>query len=452
VHASMPNPSDPTSPDPSFAELLAVRPVLSLHAQDGLVMEDVPLAAIADAVGTPVWVYSAATIRRRYAELRAALAEAGLAAVIHYAVKANDRLAVLRLLAAEGAGADVVSGGELARALEAGIPPSRIVFSGVGKTPAEMKMALDQGVAQINVESAEELRILSAVAEEAGRKARIALRVNPDVDAKTHPKITTGLAENKFGIPFSEAASLYAEAARLPGLLPVGLAVHIGSQITSLAPFRFAFARLCELAQDLLARGLPLERLDCGGGLGISYRDEPALLPAAYAGVLKATLGGLGLPLIVEPGRWLVGPAGVLVASVVVEKASNAHRFVILDAGMNDLLRPALYGAWHGILPLSAADAAGSLSPAEVVGPVCETGDTFAKGRLLPRLAPGARVAILDAGAYGSVMSSFYNARPLAAEVMVAGGCWHVIRERASLSSLWAGERVPAFLQKAATS
>ncbi len=442
----------PTTPDPSFAELIAARPALSYHAQDGLVMEDVPLAAIADAVGTPVWIYSAATIRRRYAELRAALAESGLAAAVHYAVKANDRLAVLRLLAAEGAGADVVSGGELARALQAGIPPGRIVFSGVGKTPAEMQTALEEGVAQINVESAEELRMLSALAAARGQTARIALRVNPDVDAKTHPKITTGRAENKFGIAFSEAAPLYAEAARLPGILPVGLAMHIGSQITTLAPFRAAFVRLGALAADLRAQGLPLERLDCGGGLGISYRDEPALLPAAYAGLLKATLGGLGLPLMVEPGRWLVGPAGVLVASVVLEKASNAHRFVVLDAGMNDLARPALYGAWHGLLPLSAADAARALSPADVVGPVCETADTFARRRLLPRLAPGARVAILDAGAYGSVMSSSYNARPLAAEVMVSGGCWHVIRERAPLSSLWAGERVPPVLQKAAAS
>lgn len=444
---SAPAPLLPDAPDPSVAELIAARPHLRLHAMDGLMLEGVPLAAIADALGTPAWVYGADTIRRRFRALRDALA--GLGADIHYAVKANDHLAVLRVLAAEGAGADVVSEGELRRARLAGIAPEHIVFSGVGKTRAELRRAIGEDIAQINVESAEELDMLSALAAGLGRTARVALRVNPDVDAGTHAKITTGRAENKFGIAYEDAAALYARAAALPGLRPVGLAMHIGSQILAAAPFGAAYARGADLVRGLRGRGLTVERFDCGGGLGIGYRDEPGGSPAALGGAIRAHLGGLGLRLMVEPGRWLVGPAGVLLASVVLTKRTRQRRFVVLDAAMNDLLRPSMYDAWHGIVPLSPVDAARAPVPADIVGPVCESGDTFARHRALAELAPGARVAILDAGAYGSVMSSTYNARPLAAEAMVDGERWATIRARQTPEQMWEAERIPDFLDGA---
>ncbi len=443
----MPHPAAlPLDPDPTFAELIAVRPHLSMHAMDGLLMEGVPLNAVADAVGTPAWVLSAGSIRGRLRALQLALAEAALPARVHYAVKANDHLAVLRLVAERGAGADVVSGGELRRALLGGITADRIVFSGVGKAEWELRLALEAGVGQINVESAEELAMLSEIAHAMGRTARVALRINPDVDAGTHAKITTGRADNKFGIAYGSAAALYAHAAALPGIEPVGLALHIGSQILSMAPFRAAYARVAELVRGLRAAGLPVHTVDCGGGLGIGYRDEPAASPAAFAGAIRATLGGMDLQLAVEPGRWLVGTAGLLLASAVLVKTTGARRFVVLDAAMNDLLRPAMYDAWHGIVPVSAADAARPVAPCDVVGPVCESGDTFARGRALPPLGHNARLAILDAGAYGSVMSSTYNARPLAAEVMVDGDRWSVIRARQPLEALWAGETIPDWL------
>jgi diaminopimelate decarboxylase len=437
----------PTAPDPTPRELIAARPHLAMHAMDGLTMEEVPLNAIADQVGTPVWVYSASAIRRRYRLLAAALSEAGIDAHIHYAVKANDRLAVLRLLAAEGAGADVVSEGELRRAGLAGIPAERIVFSGVGKTERELRLALTERIAQINVESVEELQMLAAIAASMGQTARVALRVNPDVDAGTHEKISTGRARDKFGVPYSEAAALYRRAAELPGIEPIGLAAHIGSQILSLAPYRAAFQRLAELARALRAEGQSVRVIDCGGGLGIPYHGEPAPLPAALAGAIRATLHNLDVDVLIEPGRWLVGPAGVLLSSVIVAKRTQGSRFVVLDAAMNDLIRPAMYDAWHGIVPVSPVDAVRPAEPADVVGPVCESSDTFARDRLLPPLAAGARVAILDCGAYGSVMSSAYNARAPAAEVMVDGSDWSVIRERPSLADLWRGERVPHWLE-----
>lgn len=415
-----------------------------MHAMDGLLLDGVPLAGIADTLGTPSWVYSADAIRRRYRQLATSLD--GLDARIHYAVKANDQLAVLRVFAVEGAGADVVSGGELLRALAAGIPADRIVFSGVGKTVDEMRLALDRGVGQINVESAEELDALSAVAVTMRRVAPIALRINPDVEAGTHDKISTGRARDKFGIPYRDAAALYARSAGLPGLAPMGLAVHIGSQILAIAPFRAAFARVAGLVRDLRAAGHTVESVDCGGGLGIAYRDEPAASPAALAGAIRATLGGLGVRITLEPGRWLVGPAGVLVASVVLVKRSGGTRFLVLDAAMNDLVRPAMYEAWHGIVPLSAIDAARAPEPADVVGPVCESGDTFARDRLLPPLGSLARVAILDAGAYGAVMSSTYNARPLAAAAMVADGAWATIRPRQAVEALWETEQIPSWV------
>ena len=433
------DPADDPSPD----ELIAARPQLSRHASDGLLLDGVPLNRIADAVGTPTYVYSAATMRRRYASLTGALRQAGLDAHPHYAVKANDHLAVLALFGRQGAGADVVSEGELLRARKAGIPASRIVYSGVGKSERELRLALTEGIDQINVESAEELDMLSTLATTMGRSARIALRVNPDVDAGTHHKIATGRATDKFGIPYDDAAALYARAAGLPGIQPVGLAGHIGSQILDLAPYRAAFARIADLVRTLRAAGYPVETVDCGGGLGIPYRNEPAPGPAGLAGAMRAAFHNLDVRLYLEPGRWLVGPAGLLLASVVLVKQVGGGRFVVLDAAMTDLIRPAMYDAWHGIVPVSPVDLAGRLSPAEVVGPVCETGDTFAHGRALPQLAPHARVAILDAGAYGAVMSSPYNARPRAAEVMVDGDRWSVIRDRQLHSDLWAGEHIP---------
>jgi diaminopimelate decarboxylase len=440
----------PDFSEADIAELIAAHPNLTMHAMDGLLMDGEPLNSIADAMGTPTWVISAPSLRARYRAMAHALQQAGLDAHIHYAVKANDHLAVLRVLGNEGAGADVVSEGELRRARLAGIAPADIVFSGVGKTVAELDLALSEDISQINVESAEELEMLSAVASAAGRMARVALRINPDVDAGTHAKISTGRARDKFGIAYGDAAELYAHAAGLPGIRPVGLAVHIGSQILSVAPYRAAYARVAELVRSLREAGQTVDSVDCGGGLGIGYAGEPGGNPAALAGAIRASLHNMGLRLMVEPGRWLVGPAGLLLASVVLEKQAGASRFVVLDAAMNDLIRPAMYDAFHGIVPLSAVDAVRAATPADVVGPICESGDTFARGRVLPRLGAGARVAILDTGAYGAVMSSTYNARPLAAEVLLdpAAGPqgFSVIRRRQNLAELWAQEIVPDWL------
>lgn len=432
------------TPDPSFADLLARRPALSLDPMAGLMLEEVPLARIAARHGTPVWVYSAGTLRRRAGLLKAALSDAGLDASVHFATKANPSLAVVNLLAQEGLGADVVSGGELLAARAAGVPASGIVFSGVGKTRAEMRRALEEDILQLNIESAEEAAILNEVALSLGRRARCALRVNPDVDAHTHAKITTGLTENKFGVPIAMAPALYARMCALPGLEPVGIAVHIGSQITQgVGSFAAAYRRLGELVRELRAAGHQVLRVDCGGGLGISYRDEAPAPPEALAGAIRAGLGGLDLHLMLEPGRWICGPAGVLLASVVIEKHSTDRRFVILDAAMNELLRPAMYDAWHGILPVAPAAFHAPLSPADVVGPVCESSDTFARDRALPALPPDSLVAFLDAGAYGASMSSTYNARPLAAEVMVDGARFALIRERQDHAALLHGQRLP---------
>jgi diaminopimelate decarboxylase len=436
----------PPDTDPTGAELIAARPHMRMHAMDGLLIEDVPLNRIADAVGTPCWVYSAAAMRARARGLRAAMADTGLDVSLHYAVKANDHLAILRIFRAEAFGADVVSGGELGRALAAGIAPAHIVYSGVGKSEHELRHALRERVGQINVESVEELDLLSGLAHAMGCTARVALRVNPDVDAETHAKISTGRAGDKFGVPWAAAAALYAHAATLRGIEPVGLATHIGSQIMSLAPFRKAYTRMAGLVTELRRAGHAVDSVDCGGGLGVPYRNEPVPGPAGLAGVLRAAFHNLDVRLLVEPGRWLVAPAGVLLCSVVLTKRSAGTHFVVLDAAMNDLIRPALYEAWHGIVPVSAADVARPAEPADIVGPVCETGDTFARGRALPPLARNARVAVLDAGAYGSVMSSTYNARPLAAEVMVDGERWSVIRARQPVEALWQGESVPDFI------
>jgi len=350
----------PQDIDPTPAELIAARPQLSMHAMDGLMLEGVPLNAIADALGTPTWVTSAGTFRDRLTQLQSAFQDLPLS--IHYAVKANDHLALLRIVQRAGAGADVVSGGEILRAVTAGIDPAQIVFAGVGKAEWELRLALEHGVGQFNVESAEELAMLSANAHGMGRTAKVALRINPDVDAGTHPKITTGLADNKFGIAYTDVAALYAHAATLPGLQPVGISLHIGSQILALAPFRAAYTRAAELVRTLRAMGQTVTMVDCGGGLGIAYRDELVPLASALAAVIRQTLGGLDVRLAIEPGRWLAGPSGLLLTSVVLIKHA-ARRFVVLDAAMNDLIRPAMYESWHGIVPVGAADAVAAPIP-----------------------------------------------------------------------------------------
>lgn len=402
----------------------------------------VRLADVAAEVGTPVYVYSADAIEAAYREFEAALAPARIC----YAMKANGNLAVLRLLAGLGAGADVVSEGELRRALAAGIAPEKIVFSGVGKTDAEMEAALRSGILQINCESASEVRSLSRIAARLGLTASVALRINPDVDAGTLDQISTGRKTDKFGVAWTEAPALFHEAAGLPGLSMEGIAVHIGSQLGDLEPYRRAFGRVAELARTLEADGIAIRRLDLGGGFGIRYRDETPLPLAGYARVVEEEVGGLGCELVVEPGRRLVGPAGVLLARVVAVKETPARRFVIVDAGMNDLVRPMMYGAWHDILPLAAPPEGAEYRPADVVGPVCETTDKFADERLLPPLEAGDLVAFCEAGAYGAVMASTYNGRPLVPEVLVRGGRFDVVRARPTFEEDLALERLPDWL------
>ncbi|HKT16707.1 MAG TPA: diaminopimelate decarboxylase [Stellaceae bacterium] len=409
-----------------------------------LAVEDVPLARIAEAVGTPVYVYSSAQIERRFRQFAGAFL--GTPAEICYSVKANPNLAVIATLGRLGAGADVVSEGEFRRALAAGIGGHRIIFSGVGKTRAELEFALAHDVHQINVESLSELEMLSAVAEAMNRVAPIAIRVNPDVDARTHAKITTGRKENKFGIDLAHAVAAYRRAQSLPALRAVGLAVHIGSQLTRLRPFETAFRRIAALYRQLRADGVALERLDLGGGLGIRYMDEAPPSIEAYAEMVKRITGNLGATLAFEPGRALVGNAGALVARVVHIKQGVTRRFVILDAAMNDLMRPALYDAWHEILPLRGASARRSVKAADVVGPICETGDSFAMQRKLPALEAGDGVALMSAGAYGASMGSAYNTRLPAPEVLVRGAQFTVIRPRPSYEAVLAQDRMPSWL------
>ncbi|HEV7372253.1 diaminopimelate decarboxylase [Arenibaculum sp.] len=406
--------------------------------------ESVPLPAIAERVGTPFYCYSTAALESAYRAYADAFA--GMDASICYALKANSNLAVIRTLARLGAGADVVSVGELKRALAAGVPASRIVFSGVGKTRAEMRTALGLGIYQTNVESLPELEALSEVAASMGVVADTAVRVNPDVDALTHAKISTGRKENKFGVDMELARSVYARAASLPGVRPVSVAVHIGSQLTDLAPFRSAFERVAALVLALREDGHDIRRVDLGGGLGISYRGEVPPSLADYAELVRATTGGLGCHVTLEPGRSLVGNAGILVARTVYRKAGVHRNFLILDAAMNDLIRPSLYDAWHTILPVDEPARDAAEEPMDVVGPVCESGDTFAVQRALPPIGAGDLVAFLSAGAYGAVMSSTYNSRPLAPEVLVNGSEFAVIRKRPTIEELMAAEEVPAWL------
>ena len=407
--------------------------------------EDVPLATIAAQVGTPFYCYSTATLTRHYRVLADALAAAGLDARICYALTANSNLAVIRALADLGAGADVVSEGELRRALAAGVAADRVVFSGVGKTEAELAFAIESGILQVNVESEPELELLSALAVARGVEVEIAIRVNPDVDANTHEKITTGKKENKFGIEWTRAREVYARARALPGLRPVAVACHIGSQLTEIEPFQAAFHRVRDLVALLRADGHAITRLDLGGGLGVPYEGETPPSPAAYAQAIRAALGDLGCSILVEPGRLLVGNAGVLVSAVVRVKEGATRTFLILDAAMNDLMRPALYDAHHAIRPVRAPADGAALRPVDVVGPVCETGDTFARQRMLPPIGAGDLVVFDTAGAYGASMASTYNSRPLVPEVMVKGDRFAVVRERPSHAALLALDHLPSW-------
>jgi len=395
--------------------------------------DGVALARIAREHGTPAWIYSQSVLEARWRLFAGAVAD--LDPTICYALKANSNQAVIATFAALGAGADIVSAGELARALAAGVPAGKIVFAGVGKSEAEMALALEAGILQFNVESAPELARLSAVAQAMNATASVAIRVNPDVDAKTHKKITTGKAENKFGVELAQARELAVGARKLKGVRIEALSTHIGSQITDVTPYRAAFRRVADLAKVLRADGVPLKRLDFGGGLGVVYRDETPPDLKAYAAAVRAAMKGTGLGLVLEPGRWLVADAGLLLARVEYVKQGTAKRYAILDAAMNDLIRPTLYEAWMPIEPV-AKPRAGKKRPYDVVGPVCESGDFFAQDRLLAPLAEGDLVAVRQAGAYGAVMSSTYNARPLAPELLVNGTKVATIRSRQSLEAL----------------
>ncbi|MFY9626970.1 MAG: diaminopimelate decarboxylase [Methylocystis sp.] len=409
--------------------------------------ENVAVPELARSVGAPFYCYSAATIRRHYAVF--AKAFDGLGALVCYAMKANSNQAVLTLLAAQGAGMDVVSGGELARALAAGVPPAKITFSGVCKTRAEIEAALGAGIFCFNVESEPELEAISAVADGLGRKAPISLRVNPDVDARTHAKISTGRKENKFGVPLSHAREIYARAAKLPGLEIAGVDMHIGSQLTDLAPFDEAFSLLAELVRDLRSDGHKISHVDLGGGLGVPYhtgQDPDSYHPERYAAVVRKHFAGLGCQLVFEPGRLIVGNAGILVTQVIYVKHGEAKNFVIVDAGMNDLIRPTLYDAFHEIIPV-VQDKGVKRIVADIVGPVCETGDYLAHAREIAEPAPGDLLAVLTAGAYGAVQSGTYNSRPLIPEVLVEGDRFAVIRPRETIQELIALDRVPEWLK-----
>jgi len=408
--------------------------------------EEVSLARIAEEVGTPFYCYSTATLERHYRVLSEAFA--GTDHLICFAVKANSNQAVLRTMARLGAGMDVVSEGELRRARAAGVPADKIIFAGVGKTRQELAYAVEEGVLGFNVESEPELEALSEVAAQKGKTARIAIRVNPDVDARTHAKIATGKSENKFGIPYLDAPRLYAQAARLPGIKIAGIHMHIGSQITDLMPFRDAFRLMRELVIDLRREGYELEHLDIGGGLGVPYRGTNDLPPHPdeYAALVKAALGDLGLKIILEPGRMIAGNAGVLVSRVIYSKVGATKTFAIVDAAMNDLIRPTLYEAYHDIWPVREAKLNLERQVQDVVGPVCETGDYLALDRALPPLEPGDLIAVMTAGAYGAVMSSTYNSRLLVPEVLVRGDQYAVVRPRPTYDDLIGLDKIPDWL------
>jgi len=417
-----------------------------LYQNGQLCAEDVPVAEIAAEVGTPFYLYSTATLTRHFRLFDEALN--GLDHLVCYAMKAASNQAILKTLADLGAGMDVVSGGEYARAIAAGVPGDRIVFSGVGKTRDEMQAALAGGIRQFNVESEPEMQLLSSVATEMGKTAPITIRVNPDVDAKTHAKIATGKSENKFGIPISRARDVYAMAAALPGLHIIGIDVHIGSQITELEPYRQAYLKVAELTDVLRADGHDIRRLDLGGGLGIPYErsNEAPPLPTEYGALIKETLGHLGCEIEIEPGRLVAGNAGIMVTKVIYVKSGEDRDFLILDGAMNDLIRPAMYDAHHDIIPVTEPAAGIEQQLYDIVGPVCESGDTFAKKRMMPPLSAGDLVAFRSAGAYGAVMSSEYNTRPLIPEVLVHEHQFAVIRARPTFEDMIKRDTIPHWL------
>jgi len=408
--------------------------------------EDVALRDIAAAVGTPFYCYSTATLKRHYTLFTEALSP--LPHLVCFAVKANSNVAVLKLLGDLGAGMDVVSGGEYLRAKAAGVPGERIVFSGVGKTREEMRLALGGGIRQFNVESEPELEALSEVATTMGIEAPIALRLNPDVDAKTHEKIATGRKEDKFGIPIARASEIYARAAQLAGIRVMGIDMHIGSQLTELAPFEAAYRKMADLTRQLRAEGHFIERLDLGGGLGIPYTrsNEAPPLPTDYGDMVKRVLGDLGCEIEIEPGRLISGNAGVMVSQVIYRKAGEEREFLIIDAAMNDLVRPSMYAAHHDIIPINEPAPGEAVAPVDIVGPVCESGDTFARQRNMPLLMAGDLVAFRSAGAYGAVMASEYNSRPLIPEVLVNEDHFAVIRPRPSFDDMLARDRIPDWM------
>ncbi len=415
--------------------------------RDGMLhAEDVPVADIAAAVGTPFYVYSTATLLRHFQLFDDALSWTDH--LVCFAMKSLSNQAVLRVLAQAGAGMDVVSQGEYLRAKAAGVPGDRIVFSGVGKTAEEMRTALEGGIRQFNVESEPEMERLDQVARSLGCVAPITIRVNPDVDAKTHAKIATGKSENKFGIPISRAREVYAMAARLPGLRVIGIDVHIGSQLTELAPFEAAYKKVAELTEQLRADGHEISRLDLGGGLGIPYTrsNEAPPVPTDYGALIQRTVGHLGCEIEIEPGRLISGNAGLMVAKVIYVKSGEDRDFLILDGAMNDLIRPAMYEAWHDIVPVIEPQPGVEPTKYDIVGPVCESGDTFAKGREMPRLKPDDLVAFRSAGAYGAVMSSEYNSRLMIPEVLVHGDHLAVIRRRPTYEDMIARDTVPEWL------
>ena len=415
--------------------------------KDGVLhAEDVAVPEIAAAVGTPFYLYSTATLQRHFK-----LFDDGLAGIDHlicYAMKANSNQAVLKTLAEVGAGMDVVSGGEYARARAAGVPGDRIVFSGVGKTRDEMVQAITGGIRQFNLESEPEMELLSAVAVELGATVPVTVRVNPDVDAKTHEKISTGKKENKFGIPISRAREIYAQAAALPGLDVIGIDVHIGSQLTDLAPYAEAFNLVVELTEQLRADGHDIRRLDLGGGLGIPYErsNEAPPLPVEFCDLIKEKVGHLGVEVEIEPGRLIAGNAGLLVSKVIYVKSGEDRKFLILDSAMNDLIRPAMYDSFHEIVPVIEPAPAAEQEPFDIVGPVCESGDTFAKQRMMPRVNAGDLIAFRSAGAYGAVMASEYNTRPMIPEVLVRGDQFAVIRARPTFEDMINRDIIPSWL------
>lgn len=411
------------------------------YKKNELYCEDVSLARIAQEVGTPAYVYSYATLTRHFDVFDKAFGK--LPHLVCFAMKANSNIAILRALINRGAGIDIVSGGELFRARTAGAPANKIVYSGVGKTREEMAYALKEGILQFNIESEEEVFVLNEVATSLGLKAPVSFRVNPNINPKTHPYISTGLKKSKFGVPFERAIEIYEKARKLPGISVQGVSCHIGSQITTLTPFRDALAKVSGLVAELRKRGFDIRRVDLGGGLGIPYKNDKVPSPKQYADILKKGIKELGCTVMFEPGRVIVGNAGILLTKVMYKKTSGKKTFVIIDGAMNDLIRPALYGSHHEILPVQRRKAT---MKADIVGPVCESGDFFAENRSFPALNSDDLLAVMSAGAYGSVMSSNYNSRPLVAEVMVNGNEFHVVRQRQEYKDLLRGEHVPKFL------